>query len=125
MSTTEKKQQENAQKTADQMKSWLEIANEFIKNPLASFGMGGLGGFLLGQHLANRQIEQLKEDHRMQLEEKDKQINKLIDHTQKMSERLESSLSGLLGTERENTEELEQDPDDKVYRPRKRQFRLK
>lgn len=125
MSTTEKKQEENTQKKAEEQKSWLEIANEFIKNPAATFGIGGLGGFLLAQHLSGKQMERLKEEHRLQLEEKDKQINKLIDHTQKMSERMENSLRGLLENAKENTEELEQDPDDKVYRPRKKQFRLK
>ncbi|MFZ5552906.1 MAG: hypothetical protein ACOZCO_07305 [Bacteroidota bacterium] len=121
MSTTQEKQGENTQKNADQQKTWLEIINEFIKNPVATLGAGGLGGFLLSQNLANNKIERLKEEHRLQLEEKDKQINKLIDGTQKMSEKLESTLRGLLG----NTEDLEQDPNDKVYRPRKKQFRLK
>ncbi|MFN3342292.1 MAG: hypothetical protein ACK40M_06315 [Flavobacteriales bacterium] len=125
MSTTEKKQEENTQKKPEEQKSWLEIANEFIKNPAATFGMGGLGGFLLAQHLSGKQMERLKEEHRLQLEEKDKQINKLIDHTQKMSERMENSLRGLLENAKENTEDLEQDPTDKVYRPKKRQFRLK
>ena len=125
MSTTEQKQGENTKKNADPQKSWLEIANEFIKNPASTFGIGGVGGFLLAQYLSGRETERLKEEHRLQLSEKDKQINKLIDNSQKMSEKLESTLRGLLGTEKEDTEDLDQDPSDKVYRPKKRHFRLK
>lgn len=125
MSTTEQKQGENTKKNAEPQKDWMEILGDFIKNPASTFGIGGVGGFLLAQHLAGKQMDRLKEEHRQQLQEKDKQINKLIDHTQKMSDRMETTLRGLLATEKENTEDLDEDPVDKVYRPKKRQFRLK
>lgn len=119
------KDAESGKKAEEPKKDWLEIINDFIKNPVSTLTIGGITGFLINQSIANKKLEAEREEHKRQLQEKDDHILKLIESVQKTNNRLESTLRGLLGTSEENTLDLEQDPKDKVYRPKRKHYRLK
>lgn len=129
MSTEQTNNKENTseskEKGKEQTKDWTEHFNDLIKNPLSTFVLGGASGYLISQSIANHKLKAEKEEHQKQLKEKDDLINKLIENTQKISQQIESTLKGIIKSEDENTIDLEEDLEDKVYRPRKKIFRLK
>lgn len=130
MSNNGENKQQNEQKK-DETKDWIELIQDFIKNPVTTGVAGLAAGFFIGTFKANKDIEVLKEEHKRQMSERDQQFSKLIRQmqlTNKLiaSKGMHSLPIGIDDEEDENTIPMEEDKNTKVYKSvnKKKHFKL-
>lgn len=130
MSNNGENKQQNEQKK-DETKDWIELIQDFIKNPVTTGVAGLAAGFFIGTFKANKEIEVLKEEHKRQMSERDQQFSKLIRQmqlTNKLiaSKGMHSLPIGIDDEEDENTIPMEEDKNTKVYKSvnKKKHFKL-
>lgn len=134
MSNSTENKQQNEQKK-DETKDWIELIQDFIKNPVTTGVAGLAAGFFIGTFKANKDIEALKEEHKRQMSERDQQFSILIRQmqlTNKLiaSKAIHSLPIGIDGeeddTEDENTIPMEEDKKTKIYKSvnKKKHFKL-
>lgn len=131
--SAENKQQKEQKK--DETKNWIELIQDFIKNPVTTGVAGLAAGFFIGTFKANKDIEALKEEHKRQMNERDQQFSKLISQIQLTNKLIASkgihSLPNGIDEEEEDVEDentipLEEDKKTKVYKSvsKKKHFKL-
>lgn len=130
MSNNGENKQQNEQKK-DETKDWIELIQDFIKNPVTTGVAGLAAGFFIGTFKANKEIEVLKEEHKRQMSERDQQFSKLIRQmqlTNKLiaSKGMHSLPIGIDDEDDENTIPMEEDKNTKVYKSvnKKKHFKL-
>ncbi|MFI5151656.1 MAG: hypothetical protein ACHQRM_18165 [Bacteroidia bacterium] len=128
VSKPENKTQKPATKP-EPKKDWFDYVGDFIKNPITTGLTGLTAGYLIGANKANKEVEELKTEHKKEIAKRDEQFGMLMEQMQLMNKHLASSLKGLPPAPEERKRlELEEDPEKKVYRyiPKKhKQFKLK
>jgi hypothetical protein len=134
MSNNGENKQQNDQKK-DETKDWIELIQDFIKNPVTTGVAGLAAGFFIGTFKANKDIEALKEEHKRQMSERDQQFSKLIRQMQLTNKLIASKTmqslpngidEGEEDVEDENTIPMEEDKKTKVYKSvsKKKHFKL-
>ncbi|MDP3556506.1 MAG: hypothetical protein Q8T03_03970 [Bacteroidota bacterium] len=134
MSNSAENKQQNEPKK-DETKDWMELIQDFIKNPVTTGVAGLAAGFFIGTFKANKDIEALKEEHKRQMSERDQQFSKLIRQMQLTNKLIVSktlpSLSNGIDEEEEDVEDentipMEEDKKTKVYKSvsKKKHFKL-
>lgn len=134
MSNSAENKQQNEQKK-DETKDWIELIQDFIKNPVTTGVAGLAAGFFIGTFKANKDIEAMKEEHKRQMSERDQQFSKLIRQTQLTNKLIASKTmqslpngidEGEEDVEDENTIPMEEDKKTKVYKSvsKKKHFKL-
>jgi hypothetical protein len=123
MSSNDNEKQQNSQnneKEQEKPKDWMDYINDFIKNPITTGVTGLAAGYLLGTYKASKDIDAIKEEHKLQIAERDQQYEKLIRLTNKLvSAKTISGLPSNLDNdseENENTLAMEEDKNTKVYK---------
>ena len=108
-------------------KDWLDYVSDFIKNPITTGLTGLTAGYLLGANKANKEVEELKTEHKKEIAKRDEQFGMLMEQMQLMNKHLASSLKGLPAPDEKPRLEMQEDPVKKVYRyiPKQKQFKLK
>lgn len=136
-STAENKQQSESKqdKKVEEPKDWMELVLDFIKNPITTGVTGLAAGYLLGTFKANKDIDALKAEHKLQMSERDEQFKLLLreirsTHRLISSRRAKEISNGNEDEENddENTLTMQQDKGTKVYKynPKKKKvFELK
>lgn len=128
--SAENKQQKEQKK--DETKDWIELIQDFIKNPVTTGVAGLAAGFFIGTFKANKDIEALKEEHKRQMGERDQQFSKLIRQMQLTNKLIASKAMHSLPNgidddeEDENTIPMEEDKKTKIYKSvnKKKHFKL-
>jgi len=131
MSNSAENKQQNEQKK-DETKDWIELIQDFIKNPVTTGVAGLAAGFFIGTFKANKDIEALKEEHKRQMGERDQQFSKLIRQMQLTNKLIASKAMHSLPNgidddeEDENTIPMEEDKKTKIYKSvnKKKHFKL-
>jgi len=134
MSNSAENKQQNEQKK-DETKDWIELIQDFIKNPVTTGVAGLAAGFFIGTFKANKDIEAMKEEHKRQMSERDQQFSKLIRQMQLTNKLIASKTmqslpngidEGEEDVEDENTIPMEEDKKTKVYKSisKKKHFKL-
>ncbi|MBN8694381.1 MAG: hypothetical protein J0L69_14400 [Bacteroidetes bacterium] len=134
MSNNGENKQQNEQKK-DETKDWIELIQDFIKNPVTTGVAGLAAGFFIGTFKANKDMDALKEEHKRQMSERDQQFSKLIRQMELTNKLIASKAMRSLpigisdeedDTEDENTIPMEEDKKTKVYKSvnKKKHFKL-
>lgn len=134
MNNNAENKQQNEQKK-DETKDWIELIQDFIKNPITTGVAGLAAGFFIGTFKANKDIEALKEEHKQQMSERDQQFSKLIRQMQLTNKLIASkamhSLANRIDEEEEDAEDenmipMEEDKNTKIYKSvnKKKHFKL-
>lgn len=119
MDTQDKKQE----KKPEEPKDWLTIASEFIKNPLVTGAGGAIAGYLLGKQMAKTEINEIKQEYKLQMQQRDEQFNKLIDKMTETNKLLANSLNG--GPDKNKRFELEEVSENTFsYKPYRKYLKL-
>lgn len=127
---------QKADEKTEGQKDWMELIQDFIKNPVTTGVTGIAAGYLLGTYKASKDIEAIKEEHREQMREQNalfKLLVKEIRTNNKLiaSKRYQTQQSNEEESEEEDTNTLEmvEDSTSKVYnykpKTKKRIFELK
>ena len=136
-SATENKQQSDSkqEKIAEETKDWMELIQDFIKNPITTGVTGLAAGYLLGTFKASKDIDVIKAEHKLQITERDEQFKLLLKeirstHRLLASKRINEISSGNDDDEEEdyNTLAMQQDKSTKAYKynsKKKQVFELK
>lgn len=131
----ENKQQseQKQEKKQDEPMDWINLLQDFIKNPVTT-GITGLAtGYLIGTYMGNKEKEALKQEQNLQLKERDEQIKLLIGEMRTTNRLIVSKLRSALPSgeykneEDENTIPLVEDkkPNTYKYEPKKKHIQLK
>ncbi|MBI3518118.1 MAG: hypothetical protein HY062_02005 [Bacteroidetes bacterium] len=136
--TTENKEQtqQNKDKKTEEPKDWLELIQDFIKNPVTTGITGLAAGYLLGTYKASKDIEAIKAEHKEQMKEQNDLFKLLVKEIRVNNKLLASKQhQALLSAEDEsddedgNTLEMVEDAKSKVYnykpKTKKRIFEFK
>lgn len=91
---------------------------EVLKHPLTTFGGGLLSGYLLGNYVGGQKVKQLEEQYALQLQKRDEQLDKLIEHVSLSSRRQDQLIKAFASFSGQEIEDLEKDPEDNVYKNR-------
>lgn len=137
MSDNKENKQQNEQKQdkkPEETKDWMDLLQDFIKNPVTTGITGLAAGYLIGTFIGNKEKEALKAEFKKELTERDEQTKLLISEI-RATNRLISSKhlhrlpSGEDKTEEddENTIPLIEDKKTKTYKyePKKKHIQLK
>lgn len=124
MSTANENKQQTEQKEdkkAEEPKDWMELIQDFIKNPITTGVTGLAAGYLLGTFKANKDIEAIKAEHKLQMSERDEQFKLLLreirsTHRLIASKQLQSLPSGDDEEDDDDTLSMEEDNKTKVYK---------
>ena len=124
------KPENKTEKTApkpEPKKDWLDYVGDFIKNPITTGLTGLTAGYLLGANKANKEVEELKTEHKKEIAKRDEQFGMLMEQMQLMNKHLAASLKGLPAPDEKPRLEMQEDPVKKVYRyiPKQKHFKLK
>ena len=108
-------------------KDWMDYVSDFIKNPITTGLTGLTAGYLLGANKANKEVDELKTEHKREIAKRDEQFGMLMEQMQLMNKHLAASLKGLPTPDEKPRLEMQEDPVKKVYRyiPKNKQFKLK
>lgn len=129
---TENKQQneQKDEKKTEEPKDWMEYISDLIKNPITTGITGLAAGYLLGTYKASKDIEALKEEHKQQMKERDDQFKQLLQQIQITNKLIAAKHKQTLQLkdedEDENTLQMEEDKESKVYKyqNKKKHFKL-
>lgn len=127
---------QKADKKTEEPKDWMELIQDFIKNPVTTGVTGLAAGYLLGTYKASKDIEAIKEEHREQMREQNELFKLLVKEIRTnnkliASKRYQTQQSNEEESEEEDTNTLEmvEDSTSKVYnykpKTKKRIFELK
>jgi hypothetical protein len=107
-------------------KDWMDYVNDFIKNPITTGLTGLTAGYLLGTNKANKEVEELKTEHKKEIAKRDEQFGMLMEQMQLMNKHLAASLKSLPPPDDKPRLEMQEDPEKKAYRyiPKHKQFKL-
>lgn len=136
MSNTNENKQQTEQtegKKAEKSKDWMQLIQDFIKNPVTTGVTGLAAGYLLGTYKASKDIEAIKEEHKQQMKERDDQFKLLIHQIQTTNKLIASQqLKGLPSAKDHNEEDdrtlfMEEDQKTNIYKykPKRKHFQLK
>jgi hypothetical protein len=75
MSTTNENKEQSGQNPSEILEDYIQ---DFIKNPITTGVTGLAAGYLLGTYKASKDIEAIKEEHKLQMAERDNQFNQMI-----------------------------------------------
>ncbi len=105
----------------------MDYVSDFIKNPITTGLTGLTAGYLLGANKANKEVDELKSEHKREIAKRDEQFGMLMEQMQLMNKHLAASLKGLPAPDEKPRLEMQEDPVKKVYRyiPKNKQFKLK
>lgn len=78
--TSENKQQtqQKEDKKVEEPKDWMELIQDFIKNPVTTGITGLAAGYLLGTFKASKDIEAIKTEHKEQMKEQNELFKMLV-----------------------------------------------
>lgn len=132
-----KQQSEHKQdKKPEETKDWMDLLQDFIKNPVTTGITGLAAGYLIGTYIGNKEKEALKQEQSLQLKERDEQIKLLIGEIRTTNRLIVSKLRNALpsGEDKDENEEgdeytlpLVEDKKTKTYKyePKKKHIQLK
>lgn len=139
MSDNKENKQQNEQKQdkkPEETKDWMDLLQDFIKNPVTTGITGLAAGYLIGTYMGNKEKEALKQEQSQQLKERDEQIKLLIGEIRTTNRLIVSKLRNALPSGEEK-DELEEDDENTIplvedkktktfkYEPKKKHIQLK
>lgn len=139
MSDNKENKQQNEQKQdkkPEETKDWMDLLQDFIKNPVTTGITGLAAGYLIGTYMGNKEKEALKQEQSLQLKERDEQIKLLIGEIRTTNRLIVSKLRNALPSGEEK-DELEEDDENTIplvedkktktfkYEPKKKHIQLK
>lgn len=137
MSDNKENKQQNEQKEdkkPEETKDWMDLLQDFIKNPVTTGITGLAAGYLIGTFIGNKEKEALKVEFKKELSERDEQTKLLIREIRATNRLIASkNLHRLSSGEEENEEDdehtipLVEDKKTKTYKyePKKKHIQLK
>jgi hypothetical protein len=134
----ENKQQseQKQEKKQEETKDWMDLLQDFIKNPVTTGITGLAAGYFIGTFMGNKEKESLKQEHHLQMKERDEQIKLLIEEMRTTNRLIVSKLRNALPSGEDKNENEEEDKntiplvEDKKtktykYQPKKKHIQLK
>ena len=70
--------QQKEDKKTEEPKDWMELIQDFIKNPVTTGITGLAAGYLLGTYKASKDIEAIKAEHKEQMKEQNDLFKLLV-----------------------------------------------